>query len=92
MGLNMGTCYPIFCCNILLPLQGRWPDDLDQREKADKRELGWEEPTQEPAPPQGFSLGEVINFFQGETCMMWFFGTCSQIYFAKCEGLKIGGF
>lgn len=68
------------------------PMTWTKERKQTNRELGWEVPTQEPAPPQGFSLGEVINFLQGKICMMWFSGTCSQIYFAKCEGLKIGGF
>ena len=40
MGLNVGTCYPICCYTILWPLQGCWPNDLDQREKADKQRIG----------------------------------------------------
>lgn len=90
IGQNVGTCCPTCWGIILCRLQGFKPDDLDQGEKAD-RKLGWHLPTQEPAPPQDLSLSEVINFFQGETSMRWFSGTCSQTRFVKCESLKPGG-
>lgn len=59
------------------------PMTWTKERKQTNRELDWEVRTQEPAPPQGFSLGEVINFFQGETCMIWFSGTLQPNIFCQ---------